>query len=481
MVMRRLFYVMFLVALLAGCAGGTTPALPSPVAPMSLPAPTAPDPTRAVGPTAAPTIVPTETAAPTLAPTAVAATPMLTSGPSQGEVAGTIAPLGDTDSSTGEPLLPNPTGNALPDDLADDQGGPDPSANASTTPTIGLADTRTATPAAQTVPEVAALGAEALLGGTPTPTGTAIPAEEHPLAIPVERQRAYPGSEIAFEQTLAPGSNYSRYVVSYISDGYKIYALMTVPNGPKPATGWPVVIFNHGSIPPAQYVTTERYVAYQDAFARAGYITFKSDYRGHGKSEGIARGNFSSADYTADVLNALTSLKNYRDADPNRIGMWGHSMGGQITLRAMVISKDIKAGVIWSGTVASQAYELTHPRHPSARPTATPGPQTERGGHGGRAQMLAQYGTPEQNPAFWNSISPNSYLADLSGPLQLHHGLADGTVPPIYSELLKTEVIAAGKQVELYTYPGDNHNISNNFKAAMARSVAFMDEYVKGK
>ena len=335
----------------------------------------------------------------------------------------------------------------------------------------------TATPVAPTVPQDVAPGAEAARGGTPMPTGTAIPVDKYPLAIPVERQRAYPGSEITFEQTLVPGANYARYIVSYRSDGLKIYALMTVPNGPKPATGWPVVIFNHGSIPPAQYVTTERYVAYQDAFARAGYISFKSDYRGHGKSEGRARSSFSSADYTTDVLNALASLKNYKDADPNRIGMWGHSMGGQITLRAMVISKDIKAGVIWSGTVASQVYELTHPRHPAAGPTATPGPLT---GRGGRAQMLAQYGTPEQNPAFWNSISPNSYLADLSGPLQLHHGLADTTVPPVYSDLLLTEVMAAGKPVELYTYPGDNHNISNHFNTAMARSVAFMDKYVKG-
>jgi dipeptidyl aminopeptidase/acylaminoacyl peptidase len=152
-------------------------------------------------------------------------------------------------------------------------------------------------------------------------------------------------------------------------------------------------------------------------------------------------------------------------------------MGGQVTLRAMVISKDIKAGVIWAGTVASQVYELTHPRHPSPGPTATPGSFT---GRGSRAQMLVQYGTPEQNPAFWNSISPNSYLADLSGPLQLHHGLGDTSVPPVYSDLLKAEVTAAGKQVELFTYPGDNHNISNNFSAAMARSVAFMDQYVKG-
>ena len=49
-----------------------------------------------------------------------------------------------------------------------------------------------------------------------------------------------------------------------------------------------VVIFNHGYIPPAQHRTTERYVAYVDAFARNGYIVFRSDYRGHGNSEGEA-------------------------------------------------------------------------------------------------------------------------------------------------------------------------------------------------
>ena len=112
------------------------------------------------------------------------------------------------------------------------------------------------------------------------------------------RQQSYPGSEIVIEQTLAPGSNYSRYVVSYLSDGYKIYALMTVPNGPAPATGWPAIIFNHGYIPPAQYRTTERYVAYQDAIARSGYIVFKSDYRGHGSSQGPPEGAYGYPGYT---------------------------------------------------------------------------------------------------------------------------------------------------------------------------------------
>jgi len=152
---------------------------------------------------------------------------------------------------------------------------------------------------------------------TPAPT----PAPLNPLTIDSLRQRDYPGSDITLEQTLTPGSNYNRYIASYRSDGLKIYALLTVPKGTKPKAGFPVIIFNHGYIPPAQYRTTERYVAYVDAFARNGYIVFKSDYRGHGNSEGTATGGYGSPDYTVDVLNALASLKKHPDADPNRIGM----------------------------------------------------------------------------------------------------------------------------------------------------------------
>ena len=122
------------------------------------------------------------------------------------------------------------------------------------------------------------------------------------------RAREYPGSDIVIEQVLDPGVNYNRYYVSYLSEGLKIYALMTVPHGEKPATGWPVIIFNHGFIPPDVYVTTERYIAYVDLIARSGYIVFRSDYRGHGNSEGEAGGAYSRPDYTVDVLNAVSSM-----------------------------------------------------------------------------------------------------------------------------------------------------------------------------
>ena len=298
------------------------------------------------------------------------------------------------------------------------------------------------------------------------------------MTIESMRQRQYPGSQIVIEQTLAPGSNYNQYIASYQSEGLKIYALLTVPAGEKPATGWPVIVFNHGYIPPAVYRTTERYVAYVADIARSGYIVFKPDYRGHGSSEGMPGGAYGSPDYVVDDMNALASIKQYAGVDPQRIGMWGHSMGGYITLRAMVISKDVKAGVIWAGVVGSYADMLTNWRRqtpPAESVAVTPG-----AGRGWRNSLSETYGTPEQNPAFWDSISANAYLADLSGPLQLHHSLLDHEVPEVFSESLLQQAQAAGKQAELFTYPGDDHNIANSFGTAMQRTIAFFDQYVKG-
>jgi dipeptidyl aminopeptidase/acylaminoacyl peptidase len=304
---------------------------------------------------------------------------------------------------------------------------------------------------------------------TPVPANTAVP---FPLQIDAMRARQYPGSDIVVESVLDPGVNYSRYLVSYLSEGLKIYALMTIPNGEKPSTGWPVIIFNHGFIPPDVYVTTERYIAYVDLIARSGYIVFRSDYRGHGNSEGEAGGAYSRPDYTVDVLNAVASMKRHTDADPTRIGMWGHSKGGYITLRSMVNTGDIKAGVIWAGVVGSYPDLLTRWRR-GASPPSTPRPGSWR------ITLMDTFGSPEENPEFWNSISANSYLADLSGPIQLHHGTADADVPLEFSELLYYQMLEAEQYVELYKYDGDNHNISNYFSTAMQRTIEFFDRYVK--
>jgi dipeptidyl aminopeptidase/acylaminoacyl peptidase len=157
--------------------------------------------------------------------------------------------------------------------------------------------------------------------------------------------------------------------------------------------------------------------------------------------------------------------------------MWGHSMGGYLTLRAMVISQDVKVGVIWAGVVASYPEMLYNWRRTSTA-TSTSSSSTPYG-VGWRRSWVEQFGAPDENPAFWEAVSATSYLADLSGPLQLHHGDADEDVPFEFSLRLAELARAENKTADLYLYEGDNHNISANFAVAMERTIAFFDQVLK--
>lgn len=205
-------------------------------------------------------------------------------------------------------------------------------------------------------------------------------------------------------------------------------------------------------------------------------MVFKIDYRGHGQSEGNPEGAYYSTAYTEDALNAVASLQQLSQVDPTRIGMWGHSMGGHITLRSMVVSNDVKAGVIWGGVVASYEDMMTNwnrsrPWQPSNRETAARRPS--------RQELIDQFGNSDENSEFWQSISPIYHVETISGPIQLHHGQADDVVPYQFSESLHQALIAANQTVEYYSYNNGDHNISGvYFSQAMNRTIDFFKKYL---
>lgn len=302
----------------------------------------------------------------------------------------------------------------------------------------------------------------------------------NPLTIESMRARKYDGSDLKIEEELTPGSNYKRYIASYLSDGLKNFGLLTIPNETPPNDGFPAIIFNHGYIPPEEYKSDEKYAAYVDGFAKEGYVVFKPDYRGHGNSQGKPEGAYFSPAYTVDVLNAVDSIKKLKDVDPDRIGMWGHSLGGSITLRSMVITSDIKAGVIWGGVVGTYQEIFDEWWSKRVGPTFTPSQRERQANRPTRQRFIEEFGEPRDDNEFWRSISPNFYLNDISGPVQLHHGTADETVPYTLSEKLYNRLKALGKEVEYYTYEGADHNLSSPaFELATNRSIEFFDKYLK--
>lgn len=299
---------------------------------------------------------------------------------------------------------------------------------------------------------------------------------DHPLAIEVMRKQKYPGSKLSEAEDLGVNDNYHKYIVSYLSDGLKIRGLLTVPTGAAPDGGWPGIVFNHGYISPEQYSTVGSYASYVDTLARAGYVILKPDYRGNAQSEGKPEGAYFDEAYTNDVLNALGSLQQDTRVNPAKIGIWGHSLGGNLTLRAMVVSPNIKAGVIWSGVVGSyqEMFAIWFGRN-NFRPSAR---EMEARRHLNQ-DFVNKYGSPSANPKFWEAISPINYVAGISGPLQLQHSKTDATVPYEFSVSVDKAMKKSGKTVEFLSYEGADHNLSQVYNQAMTKTIDFFDKYLK--
>ena len=307
---------------------------------------------------------------------------------------------------------------------------------------------------------------------SPVPTSKS---ETIPLSIESMRQRDYPQSEFVIVNPLPNGANHNRYIASYTSDGLTVYGLLTVPMGNKPEQGWPGIVFIHGHLDPVAYETTARYVAYQGRLADSGFVTFKPDLRGHGDSQGQPVQSNFSPEYVYDALNVVSAFRNYSQVNPDRIGMWGHSMGGGITLRSMVVSKDIKAGVMWAGVVGDyeDLLERYRRRIPWMNNSASALTKSTY------SAFIEKYGSPSANMQFWNQIDPYAYLSQISGPVQLHHGTADDSVPVEFSIHLKTALEKVGKPVEYFEYRGADHNLSGAaFTQAMNRTIGFYKKYL---
>jgi dipeptidyl aminopeptidase/acylaminoacyl peptidase len=304
-------------------------------------------------------------------------------------------------------------------------------------------------------------------------TTTPVPFEQ--LTIPYLRQRSYK-SNLNNLQQIADNGIYTSYLTSYQSDALKINGLLTKPDAKMPKNGWPAVVFVHGYIAPTIYKTLEKYVDYVDYLARNGFVVFKIDLRGHGDSEGIAGGGYYGSDYVVDTLNAYTALETADFINPDSIGLWGHSMAGNIVMRSMAAHPTIPAAVIWAGAGYTYTDLAKYGLHDdSYRPVQN---ITRRANS--RSQIYEKVGSPSANNAFWQQVAPTFFLNDLKGAIQLHHAVDDTVVNIGYSKDLNALLDKTSVPHEFYQYSTGGHNISgSSFNQAMQRTVDFYRKYLK--
>jgi dipeptidyl aminopeptidase/acylaminoacyl peptidase len=268
------------------------------------------------------------------------------------------------------------------------------------------------------------------------------------------RSRDYNPSQINIESTLSNNGAYTGYLISYLSDELKIYGRMNVPVGDPPSGGFPVIVLNHGYFNSSTFNSGDGTQNMAEILARNGYLTLASDYRGFGKSENDGQGSSGHRpEYAIDVLNLIASVETIDKADPNNIGMWGHSMGGEVALRSVEATDSVKALTLWA-------------------PTSGRVSDNSRFYGGGRSRSA---NNPNEDGA-----SPINYLRYISTPISLHQGLVDSEVNPEWAKELNEALQNENKAVEYFEYPGQDHNFRNlGWDIISKRTIDFFDKYLK--
>ena len=302
---------------------------------------------------------------------------------------------------------------------------------------------------------------------TATPTATAVPTLS-PTPDPYYlytneylRSRTYGGGQVEFLEVMSQNLYFTRYSIRYPSDGLNIYGFANIPN----SEGLhPVIIALHGYIDPAIYNTLDYTTMYADALANAGYVVFHPNLRGYLPSDD--GDNLFRVGMATDVLNLIALIQAQsggndllKNANPNLIGLWGHSMGGGISTRVLTVSDDVRAAVLYAAMSGDEQKNYEAIRQWS---------NNTRG--------LDELAIPTEA---LTRISALYFFNNITAAVSIHHGMADELVPLDWSVLTCEQLKALGKNPQCHYYEGMPHTFyGQGNEQFIQNTIQFFNQYL---
>jgi dipeptidyl aminopeptidase/acylaminoacyl peptidase len=292
-----------------------------------------------------------------------------------------------------------------------------------------------------------------------TATPTAQPYAQ--LSIDVLAARAYGGGQIFDLGVLGAYQSFTRHLISYSSDGLTINGFADVPNSEGPL---PVVLVLHGYVDLVGYQVETYTARYAVAFANAGYIAIHPNYRNYAPSE--SGPNEFRVGFAIDVMNLIAIVNEQagqpgllQAANPDAVFLWGHSMGGGISLRVLTVGADVQGAVLYGSMSGDERRNFEQIRDVISN------------GERGNEELTVSDEVLQQ-------ISSIYYYERISVPVSIHHGDIDDVVPPAWSQELCGMLQAMGKEAECFTYHNMPHIFyGDNDELLIQRSLDFFERH----
>jgi dipeptidyl aminopeptidase/acylaminoacyl peptidase len=247
-------------------------------------------------------------------------------------------------------------------------------------------------------------------------------------------------------------------------DGAQVPATVMVPKDLDRTQRHPAIVWIHGSGSDQNYIgwhpgAYRMYYSVHQYLVQQGYIILTPDYRGSsGYSRDWATGVHMGVGVsdTADVASGADYLKTLDYVDPNRIGVWGLSYGGFMTLQALNTDPTLwRCGINVAGVVDWATY--------------------------GAGYTTPRLGTPVENPEIYDISAPVKHMDRLERPLMVMHGTFDRNVAVHDSLRLIDVLVKLGKDFETVVYPGEVHFFRRAIvlRDAWKRAEKFFDQHLR--
>ena len=226
-------------------------------------------------------------------------------------------------------------------------------------------------------------------------------------------------------------------------DGFEMPAMMLKPRFFDEDSKYPVVVYVYGG--PSAPTVVDAWPGsarsyYHQLLADSGVIVFYVDNRSAAGRSKIDANTIVKQLYGPveldDLLDGVAWLKSQPYVDADRVGVWGWSGGGTMTLQSMTSSKEFAAGVAVAPVTDWHYYDTIY---------------TER-----------YMKRPRDNEAGYEATSHAKRAADLHGRLLLVHGTYDDNVHPQNSWSFSDGLIDAGITFDMMIYPMRKHGISDD-------------------
>jgi dienelactone hydrolase len=302
---------------------------------------------------------------------------------------------------------------------------------------------------------------------TPEPTGTAAvslftPDPYSRYSIAALRLRGYGSGEVENLGVLSQNETFARYSIRYPSDGLNIYGFMNVPLGQGP---FPVIIALHGYVNPLEYQTLDYTTDAADGLAAQGYIVIHPNLRNFQPSD--SGDVLFRVGYAIDILNLIGVVQKtarqpglLEQANAHRIGLWSHSLGGEIALKVAVTSRDVKAILLYASMSGDEQKNSQFFNFMTGSPI-------------NQQEMLV-------SPETFAAVSPDRYYRDITAAIQLHHGTGDTVIPIAWALETCQGLKDAGLQVQCFYYDGAEHTFRSRYLVDFSPRVDdFFATYLK--